>query len=117
MSGLVEGKSVIVTGAGRGIGEGIARDLAAEMELHLEMKTQEYIVRGMSAEQARRQARLDFGSVALAAERSREGWGFPLIENIFRDLRAVRTKGHKTIPFECGGVETRQRPDKSGRCF
>ena len=30
MSGLVEGKSVIVTGAGRGIGEGIARDLAAE---------------------------------------------------------------------------------------
>jgi meso-butanediol dehydrogenase / (S,S)-butanediol dehydrogenase / diacetyl reductase len=30
VSGLVEGKSVIVTGAGRGIGEGIARDLAAE---------------------------------------------------------------------------------------
>src|ERR1700751_2024480 len=30
MSGLVEGKSIIVTGSGRGIGEGIARDLAAE---------------------------------------------------------------------------------------
>ena len=30
MSGLVAGKSIIVTGSGRGIGEGIARDLAAE---------------------------------------------------------------------------------------
>src|ERR1700747_3440911 len=30
MSVLVEGKSIIVTGSGRGIGEGIARDLAAE---------------------------------------------------------------------------------------
>src|SRR5579863_3741286 len=61
------------------------------MELHLELKTQEYIARGMTPEQARRQARLDFGSVTLAAERSRERWGFPLMENILRDLRyAVR---------------------------
>ncbi len=30
MAKLVEGKSIIVTGAGRGIGEGIARDLAFE---------------------------------------------------------------------------------------
>ncbi len=30
MTGLVEGKSIIVTGGGGGIGEGIARDLAAE---------------------------------------------------------------------------------------
>ena len=30
MTGLVEGKSIIVTGGGGGIGEGIARDLAVE---------------------------------------------------------------------------------------
>jgi meso-butanediol dehydrogenase/(S,S)-butanediol dehydrogenase/diacetyl reductase len=30
MAGLVEGKSIVVTGGGGGIGEGIARDLAAE---------------------------------------------------------------------------------------
>ena len=30
MAGLVEGKSIIVTGGGGGIGEGIAHDLATE---------------------------------------------------------------------------------------
>jgi predicted permease len=64
----------------------LARDLAVEMELHLELKAQEYAALGMTPEQARRQAQLDFGNVSLAAERSREGWGFASIDNILRDL-------------------------------
>ena len=65
----------------------LARNLAAEMELHIELKAQEYEARGMTPEHARRHARLAFGSPQLAAERSRERWSFPLVENIFRDLR------------------------------
>ena len=65
----------------------LARDLTDEMELHLELKVQEYISAGMSPERALRQARLEFGNAALAAERSREGWGFPLLDDLLRDLR------------------------------
>jgi predicted permease len=63
-----------------------ALDLQEEMELHLELKVQEHIARGASPEDARRQAHVDFGNVSLAAERSREKWGFIQIENIRRDI-------------------------------
>ena len=46
-----------------------ARDLQEEMQLHLELKVQEYIARGASQEEARRQAQLDFGN---AKPRDRE---------------------------------------------
>ena len=68
-----------------------ARDLQEEMQLHLELKVQEHLARGMSRDEAQHQARRDFGNLNLAAERSREAWGFVQLENIGRDLAyAVR---------------------------
>jgi predicted permease len=66
--------------------ESRARDLQDEMELHLELKVQEHRARGASPEDARRRAQLDFGNLSLAAERSRERWGFVQLEEIRRDL-------------------------------
>ena len=66
--------------------EAHSRDLQEEMQLHLELKVQEYVARGASPESARRQARLDFGNPRLAAERSRERWGFAQLVDIRRDL-------------------------------
>jgi predicted permease len=66
--------------------EARARDLHEEMELHLELKVQEHVARGASSEGARRQAQLDFGNMSLAAERSRENWGFIQLENVRRDV-------------------------------
>ncbi len=63
-----------------------ARDLQEEMQLHLELKVQEHIARGASQEEARRQAQLDFGNQSLAAERSRERWGFVQLEDFRRDI-------------------------------
>jgi predicted permease len=62
-----------------------ARDLQEEMRLHLESKVQEHIARGMSPDRAARRARLDFGNVSLAAERSREVWGFVQLDDLWRD--------------------------------
>jgi predicted permease len=56
------------------------------MQLHLELKVQEYTARGASPEHARRRALLDFGNPRLAEERSRERWGFAQLEDIRRDL-------------------------------
>ena len=66
--------------------EARARDLQEEMQLHLELKLQDHIARGASQEEARRQALLDFGNANLAAERSRERWGFVQLEDIRRDV-------------------------------
>src|SRR5215469_9424907 len=63
-----------------------ARDLEEEMQMHLELKLQEYIAHGASPEEARRKAQLDFGNAKIAAERSRERWGFMQLEDLRRDV-------------------------------
>jgi hypothetical protein len=62
------------------------RDLHEEMQLHFELKVQEHIARGASPDRARHRARLDFGNMNLAAERSRETWGFVQLDNLWRDV-------------------------------
>lgn len=66
--------------------ESRARDLQEEIELHLELKLQDHIARGASQEEARRRTQLDFGNANLAAERSRERWGFVQLEDFRRDI-------------------------------
>ncbi len=72
------------------------------MQLHLELKVREHIARGASQGEARRQAQLDFGNPSLAAERSRERWGFVQLEDIRRDIaygvrQFVRNPGFSVI--------------------
>ena len=70
------------------------RELAAEMEAHLEMQTEDNLARGLSPEEARRQALLKFGGVESAKESYRDQRGLPQLENLARDtryaLRAMR---------------------------
>ena len=51
-------------------------DLEDEMRLHLELREQQQIASGRTTEQARSDARRQFGNVTLFAERSRAAWGF-----------------------------------------
>ena len=79
-----------------------ARELEEEMKLHLEFKVREHITRGASQEEARLRAQLDFGNAKLAAERSRERWGFMQLEDIRRDIaygvrQFVRNPGFTAI--------------------
>ena len=63
-----------------------------EMAAHLDMATEEFIERGMSEAEARRQARLSFGSLESAKEEHRDSRGLPFLENLTRSLRlALRT--------------------------
>ena len=59
---------------------------------HIERETQDNIERGMAPEEARRQAMLKFGNVALAKEDTRRVWVWAWLDEARQDLRyAART--------------------------
>ena len=62
-------------------------DVREEMEFHIEMQTARYMSRGLSREEARRQALLEAGGLTQAAEAVRDQRGLPWVENIGADFR------------------------------
>ena len=66
-------------------------DLDAEMAAHLELAIEENVERGMSAQEARRQALIRFGGQEQSKEHHREARGLPVLDVFVQDLRfAVR---------------------------
>jgi predicted permease len=69
-------------------------ELDAEVAEHLELAVEENMRRGLSAEEARRQALVRFGGVAQAKEQQREARGLPWLDVLLQDLRfTFRTLG------------------------
>jgi putative ABC transport system permease protein len=67
-------------------------ELDAEISSHLDFAIEENIKRGMSPEEARRQALVRFGGVEQAKQHQRDARGLPAPEILWQDLRyAVRT--------------------------
>lgn len=63
-----------------------------ELRFHIEMQTEEYLRRGMSAQEARRRALIDSGGVEQVKEMHRDVRGLPFVESLFQDVRfAVRS--------------------------
>ena len=63
------------------------RRLAADLEFHLEQQIEENTRRGLSFEEARRRALIEFGGVAEVKEQCRESWGVRLPDELQQDLR------------------------------
>src|ERR1700694_973067 len=63
------------------------QDIAAELESHLQMHVEDNLRRGMSAQEARREALMKLGGVAQTEESYRERRGVPMIETLLQDLR------------------------------
>ena len=81
-------------------------DLAVELELHCEMKERELLARGLTSEEAARQARRDLGSVALAREDARAVWIAPWIESIWQDARHAARNFRRDRAFTATTVLT-----------
>jgi putative ABC transport system permease protein len=62
-------------------------EMQAEFESHVQMAADEYLRRGMNAQEARRRALMDAGGLASASEAVRDQRGLPSIESIVADLR------------------------------
>jgi len=80
------------------------RDLDAEMESHLAMAIEENMKRGMSEQEAWRQARIQFGGLEQAKQQQREARGFQGLDILWLDLRyAFRTMRRDPV-FTCVAI-------------
>src|SRR6185503_19228288 len=78
------------------------REMNDEMRFHLEMVTKENLDKGMSAEEARREARRSFGGVEQVKEACRDVSRLRWAEDVWQDLRygarmLLKSKGVTTI--------------------
>ena len=67
--------------------EPLDQELNAEMASHLEFAIEENLKKGMSREEARRQALIRFGGIAQARQQHRETRGLPVLDVFLQDLR------------------------------
>ena len=63
--------------------------LGQDIRDHIERETQDNIDKGMAPEEARRQAMIRFGNVALTMEDTQAVWSWPSLDQIREDLRYV----------------------------
>ncbi len=63
------------------------RDLDEEIAFHLDKETEKLVGQGMSEEEARRQARRNFGSVSRQSERAQDSWGVGALRDLTIDAR------------------------------
>jgi hypothetical protein len=62
-------------------------DLQREIDANLQMQIEDNIRAGMTPEEARRKALIQFGSIDAAKEAVRDRRGFPFLAGIARDIR------------------------------
>jgi hypothetical protein len=84
----------------------LEEDLEAELRSHLEMDVELNLRRGMTAEEARREAVRNFGGVEQIKEIYRDQRGLPMIETVLEDLRfglrlLRRSPGFSSLAILC----------------
>jgi predicted permease len=71
---------------------GLEDNMSDEIRFHLQLRTEDLIRSGLSEEEARRRARLEFGSIESYKEHCRQSLGLRLFDELRGDLRyACRT--------------------------
>ncbi len=82
------------------------QELDAELTAHLELAIEENLARGMSAEEARRQALVRLGGITQAREQHREARGLHTLDTFLQDLRYAARGIRKNPAFTAAAVVT-----------
>jgi putative ABC transport system permease protein len=82
------------------------RDLTDEMDSHLEMHIEDNLRRGMTPEEARRQALIKLGGIESAKETYRDRRGVPVLETTLQDLRYGMRALRSNLAFSVVAVIT-----------
>lgn len=64
----------------------VEQDLSEELQFHLDQKTQQYVASGLSADEARRRARREFGGFEQSKENCRDTRRVNYIQDLLQDL-------------------------------
>jgi predicted permease len=75
------------------------RELERELDLHLSLLEEEYRSQGMTADQARRHARRDFGNPTLIRESSHDLFSFRPVEDFVRDFQYALRELRRSAAF------------------
>lgn len=81
-------------------------DLDQDIDDHIDCETQDNIEKGMTPEEARRQAMLSFGNVALVKEDTRRVWIWVWLDETSRDLRYAARTLRKSPAFTIAAAAT-----------
>ena len=82
------------------------RELDDEIASHLQFAMEENLKRGMSQEEARRQAQLSFGGQQQARENHRDSRGLPIVDSLLQDLRFALRLFVKAPSFSVSAILT-----------
>src|SRR6266487_1669828 len=82
------------------------RELAEEIESHLEIHMEDNLRRGMTPEEARREALIKLGGIEQTKESYRDRRGLPMLETLMQDLHFGVRMLHKNPGFTAVAVLT-----------